>query len=84
MPVISKQMAHELNIPHDSVQTILINKRFGYMQAIDWLKQHNYRHDNFRKTKNYFRFMQTFPINSARYRTYRIPNQPIDIVYQEY
>jgi len=67
MPTISKKKAIEMGIPKKNI--LIPNK---YTQ---WLKDHNYVNSNFRKTKNFIRFLQNFPIKG--------PNG-VELVFQSY
>lgn len=83
MPNISKGFAHMIGMPNKTLQTILIPKSFGLHKARQWLKTHSYDYENFRKTKNFYRFMQNLDIAEANYYTVKLPDG-IELVYQEY
>jgi hypothetical protein len=75
MPTISKSQAIKSGKPTQGLQTILMPKdRFSKESSKLWLKSHGYRYGNMRQTTNFFRFMQTSPIEGVRYVTETLPN----------
>ena len=84
MPWVSIEEATKLNIPHKTLQTIEINRhKFNLKQAKKWLRDHNYANAYYRKTLNFWRFMQTPPIVGASYHSKKI-NDDVILVFQEY
>lgn len=85
MPTITRRLAIDKNYPIGSyfIQTILIPDSYTKKQAIAWLVKKGLRHDYYRKTEHFHRFMQHNPVEKARYYTERIPNN-VEIVYQKF
>lgn len=85
MPMITQAEAIHMGIPKRTLQTILLNRHaFSLRSAKKWLKDHNYANAYFRITKNEYRFMQTPPIEHARYFSKKIDSGNIVLVFQEY
>lgn len=83
MPTISKKKAIEMGIPKKNLQTILIPNKYTLEHMKQWLKDHNYVNSNYRKTKNFIRFLQNFPIQKATYYTETLPNG-VELIFQSY
>ena len=83
MPTITQELASNMGIPHKTIQTIEIPRSWTLKQSREWLREHGYGWRYMRKTLNYRRFMQVFPITEAEYYSKKLPNGII-IVYQNY
>ena len=80
MPKITQKEAKELGYKKGRymIQTILITKTISKAHCIKWLKYNDYR-----IAGEHRRFLQTFPIEGAKYFTKKISPQ-IDFVFQHY
>lgn len=83
MPTISIEQAKKMGIPKKNLQTILVPDYYSLSDSKKWLRDHNYVNSNYRRTINYIRFLQNFPIKGAKYYTKKLPND-IELVFQEY
>ncbi len=86
MPTITRNVAVRHGYPTNKwfVQTILIHKHaYTKAQAIQWLKSHGYDHSNSRLTFNFRRFMQTNPVEGAKYYT-DVVCPGVEVVYQRF
>ena len=85
MPTITQKEAKELGYKKGRymIQTILINKAISKAHCIQWLKDNGYKYNDYRVAGNNKRFLQTFPIEGAKYFTKKISPQ-IDFVFQHY
>jgi hypothetical protein len=86
MPTITRSVAIQNGYPTNRwfVQTILIDKHaYTRTQAKQWLQTHAYYHSNKRTTTNYWRYMQTNPVQGAIYFT-DVVYPGIEIVYQRF
>lgn len=83
MPTISQAKAKKMGIPSKSLQTILIPNKYDLEHMQQWLKDNNFVNSNYRKTANFVRFLQNFPIKNASYYTKKLPNG-VQLVYQQY
>lgn len=83
MPLITKSEAKKKGIPKKSLQTIEIPRAWGLSAARKWLKENNYANSYYRRTTNFYRFMQTPDIKNANYYSTKLPNNVI-LVMQEY
>ncbi len=86
MPTITRDEAIRRNYPvnHWFVQTILLSDAiFTKTRAKNWLKSHGYKFGDFRRTRNFHRFMQTNPVRHSRYYT-EIPQLGVEVVYQRF
>lgn len=82
MPYITPKKAKKLKMKDTTLQTILIPKEyFNKFEAKIWLKNHNFKNDDFRETKEYFRFMQNNPIIGANFYSKTLNNNII-LVFQ--
>jgi hypothetical protein len=83
MPTITKAKAIKMGIPKKNLQTILIPDTHTLEHMQKWLKDNNYVNSNYRKTKNFIRFLQNFPIQGATYYTKKLSNG-VELVFQQY
>ena len=67
MPYINKKEAKELKYANPMLQTILIDREAGLSESKQWLAEHNYRHEDYRLTKNERRFMQASPVLNGNF-----------------
>ena len=83
MPYISKTRAREYGYPNPNLQTIQIPDKYSLTDAQIWLEGHGFLFKNWRKTKNFYRFMQNDVIKGAEYYSDKLPNG-IVFTYQKY
>lgn len=84
MPTISQDEARRMGIPTKSIQTVLFPRHdWDVRMAKKWLKNHNYVNSYYRKTPNFIRFMQNFPIQGAHYISHELANG-VQLVLQHY
>ncbi len=83
MPTITQSEAKRMGIPKRTLQTILISRAHSLAESKQWLKDNNYANSYYRVTKNFRRFMQTPPIQGAKYESKILPNN-VELVYQYY
>ena len=85
MPIISRHTAVEAHYPIGKyfIQTVLIPNSYTKPEAIAWLEKNKLRHEYYRKTKHFHRFMQHNPVEGAKYYTDQLHNG-IDLTYQRF
>lgn len=83
MPYATKEFAEEHNIPHNTIQTILIDKVVPITEAKRWLKENGYKYNSYRTTKGFNRFHQNYVIAGSKYYSKRI-NKYIILVFENY
>ena len=87
MPTINRLEAERLGYPKNKymLQTILLKKNnFTKKQAITWLKQHNFKYDDYRTTLHFHRFMQHFPVEGSKFITQKPYEDQVELVYQKF
>jgi hypothetical protein len=61
---------------HGQVQTVLFPREaFTVETAVQWLKDHHYRHLKVDITDDFYRFRQMTPMKGGRYATVTLPNE---------
>lgn len=84
MPSISKSMAYSMNVPSNSIQTILFPKnQWSIAKAKSWLQKHKFRSNYMRLTTNEIRAMQVNSVIGAEYYSKRLPNGVV-LVFQRF
>lgn len=83
MPYITKDRAIKYGYDNPNIQTIQIPDSYSIPEAKNWLKNNGYLFRNYRKTKNFTRFIQNDVILGAEYFSKTLPNGII-ITYQKY
>lgn len=83
MPYISKKRAIEYGYPNPNLQTIQVPDKYSLNDAQIWLREHGFLFKNWRKTKNFRRFIQNDVIKGADYYSDTLPNGII-FTYQKY
>ena len=60
-----------------------IKKKITKKEMIKWLKENDFKYNHHKTSTNFHRFMQTYAINNASYKTEKLtPN--LELVYQKY
>lgn len=83
MPLITKAQAHRMGIPKKTLQTVEIPREWGLATARKWMKKNNFANAYYRRTVNFYKFLQTPDIKGASYYSKVLPNGAI-LVTQEY
>lgn len=83
MPLITKTTARLMGIPKKTLQTVEIPREWGLATAREWLKEHHFAIAYYRRTANFYRFMQTPDIKGASYYSTKLQSG-IVLVHQEY
>jgi len=95
MPHITQEQARKLKYPRNKwiIHTVLISKsgtgpdgvekKITKKEMIKWLKENNFNYNIHRTTSNFHRFLQTFAIKNASYKTEKL-SPHLEIVYQKY
>jgi len=84
MVVISYYQARLKKYPVNKffIQTILFDKSISLSDARKWLRDNDLKYNDYRKTINHRRFMQTNPVKNAVYFTKKI-TPLIQLVFQK-
>jgi hypothetical protein len=95
MPHITQEQAKQFKYPKDKwiMHTVLINKfgtgpdgikkKITKKEMIKWLKEHDLNYNIHRATTNFHRYLQTFAIKDASYKTEKL-SPYLEVVYQKY
>lgn len=83
MVYISKLKARSMQYPNPNLQTIEMSKKYTLEDAKKWLRKHGFLYQNWRETKNYWRFIQNSVIIGSKFYSDKL-NDNIIFVYQKY